>query len=101
MSPLRRPPNPLSRKALPSWRSAGRPERLALLGVAVLAVLQALRADQWLANHPDAAPAQRKAIKQAVRDAFYQDADDWKAMLHTQSLARAHEALDGLVASRA
>ena len=66
----------------------------------VLAVMQALRADQWLANHPEAAPAQRSAIKQAVRDAFYQDADDWKAMLHTQSLARANEALDGLVASR-
>jgi len=66
----------------------------------VLAVLQALRADQWLANHPDAPPAQRVAIKQAVRDAFYQDADDWKAMLHQQSLARANEALAGLVASR-
>ncbi len=66
----------------------------------VLTVLQALRADQWLANHPDTAPAQRTAIKQAVRDAFYQDADDWKAMLHAQSLARAHEALAGLVASR-
>ena len=34
------------------------------------------------------------------RDAFYQDADDWKAMLHAQSLARANEALAGLVASR-
>lgn len=66
----------------------------------VLAVLQALRADQWLANHPGAAPAQRTAIKQAVRDAFYQDADDWKAMLHEQSLARANEALAGLAASR-
>ncbi|MFO1414347.1 MAG: M14 family metallopeptidase [Burkholderiales bacterium] len=67
----------------------------------VLAVLQALRADQWLANHPDAPAEQRAAIKRAVRDAFYQDADDWKAMLHAQSLARAREALAGLVAGRA
>ena len=47
----------------------------------MLAVLQALRADQWLSNHPDAPADTRAAIKRAVRDAFYQDADDWKAQL--------------------
>ena len=66
----------------------------------MLAVLQALRADQWLANHPDAPEAARAAIKRAVRDAFYQDADDWKSALHAQSIARADEAIVALVASR-
>ncbi len=34
-------------------------------------VLGALRADQWLDNHPDAPATQRAAIKRAMRDAFY------------------------------
>jgi hypothetical protein len=62
----------------------------------VLAVMQTLRADQWLANHPDAAAGERAAIKRALRDAFYQDADDWKMAVHAQAVARAHEALAGL-----
>lgn len=66
----------------------------------VLAVMQALRADQWLENHPDAPAATRAAIKRTVRDAFYQDADDWKAMVHAQALARAREAVAGLAADR-
>ena len=48
-------------------------------------VLQALRADQWLANHPDASAEQRTAIKRQARDAFYCDADDWKAMVYAQA----------------
>ncbi len=41
-------------------------------------VLHALRADHWLANHPEAPPAQVKQIKQQLLDAFYIHADDWK-----------------------
>lgn len=41
-------------------------------------VLDALRARQWLANHPDATPARAEAIRGRVRDAFYVDADGWK-----------------------
>jgi hypothetical protein len=67
----------------------------------MLAVMQALRADQWLANHPDASAEQRAAIKRTIRDAFYQDADDWKVAVHAQAVARAQEAVAGLVASRA
>ena len=68
--------------------------------VSFAAVLQALRADQWLANHPDAPAAVAAPIKQAIRDAFYQDADDWKATVYAQALAQAQNALTGLAASR-
>ena len=66
-----------------------------------LAVLQGLRGDQWLANHPDAPAAVAAPIKRAIRDAFYQDADDWKAMLLPTAVALAHtrSALSGLAAS--
>ena len=50
-------------------------------------MLQALRADQWLSNHPDAQAALRSAIKQQVRDAFYCDADDWKTTVFAQARA--------------
>jgi len=59
-------------------------------------VLGALRADQWLANHPDAPPAQRRAIKRAIRDAFYQDADDWKAAVYAQARDAVRAGLAGL-----
>ena len=64
------------------------------------AVLQALRADQWLANHPDASAAIAAPIKRAIRDAFYQDADDWKAMIYAQAITHAESALTGLIESR-
>jgi Protein of unknown function (DUF2817) len=63
-------------------------------------VLQALRGDQWLANHPDAPAAVAAPIKRAIRDAFYQDADDWKATVYAQALAHTRSALAGLAASR-
>jgi len=47
--------------------------------------LQALRAEHWLHNHPDAPAEQRDAIKRAMRDTFYVDADDWKAMVYEQA----------------
>lgn len=59
-------------------------------------VLAALRADQWLANHPDAPAAQRSAIKRALRDAFYQDADDWKDAVYTQARTAVRAALAGM-----
>ena len=59
-------------------------------------VLGALRADQWLANHPDAGAPVRAGVKRAIRDAFYQDADDWKASVYAQARAAAHAALAGL-----
>jgi hypothetical protein len=41
-------------------------------------VMQALRADQWLENHPEIGAAQSEAIKRATRDAFYVDSEEWK-----------------------
>jgi hypothetical protein len=63
-------------------------------------VLGALRADQWLENHPDAPATRRTAIKRALRDAFYVDADDWKAAVYAQALTAAQAAFAGLSAAR-
>jgi hypothetical protein len=62
----------------------------------MLAVMQALRGDQWLENHPDAPAEVRRAIKRGVRDAFYQDADDWKRTVYEQALAHTRRAIDML-----
>lgn len=59
-------------------------------------VIDALRADQWLENHPEAAEGQRRAIKQHVRDAFYTDTDAWKQRIVEQGLESAHQGLAGL-----
>jgi len=47
--------------------------------------LQTLRAEHWLRNHPEAPHKQREEIKRALRDTFYVDADDWKAMVYEQA----------------
>ncbi|MEO8507947.1 MAG: M14 family metallopeptidase [Betaproteobacteria bacterium] len=59
-------------------------------------VLKGLRGDQWLANHDDAPAAVRASIKRAIREAFYQDADDWKLAVHAQALREVCSALAGL-----
>jgi len=59
-------------------------------------MIGALRADQWLDNHPEAEPAQAVKIKQAVRDAFYIDSDEWKQRVLEQAFDAAHAALRGL-----
>ena len=61
-------------------------------------VMNALRADQWLENHPEAGDAQRRAIKQQIRDAFYVDTDEWKERIVEQGLDAARGALRGLSA---
>ena len=59
----------------------------------------ALRADQWLENHPEADEATRRAIKQQVRDAFYIDTDAWKEQIVAQGLDAAYGAVRGLSAT--
>ena len=49
--------------------------------------LQALRAEAWLYNHPDALAGERDAIKRGLRDTFYVDADDWKTTVFEQAKA--------------
>ncbi len=59
-------------------------------------VTQALRAEQWMENHPEAPAAGRAAVKQAFRDAFYTDTPEWKAQVVAQGLQAAHQAVAGL-----
>jgi hypothetical protein len=61
-------------------------------------VMLALRADQWLENHPGADDATRRAIKQQLRDAFYTDTDAWKEKIVAQGCDAAQGALRGLSA---
>lgn len=55
--------------------------------------LDALRADQWLYNHPEASEEQRASIKRELRDAFYGDDDQWKTAIFTQGREAAMEYL--------
>ncbi|HNU09914.1 MAG TPA: M14 family metallopeptidase [Rubrivivax sp.] len=61
-------------------------------------VMMALRADQWLENHPEAPAAQRKEIKRATRDAFYTDTPTWKHQVVEQALEATLQAIRGLSA---
>ena len=64
-------------------------------------VLRALRAEHWLANHPDAPREQRESIKREFRDAFYIDENDWKETVYTQALAACLHAVEHLTGARA
>jgi hypothetical protein len=60
------------------------------------AVLEALRADHWLANHPGASAEQRASIRQRMREAFFDDSPQWQAMVCGQSRVAALQAIQGL-----
>ena len=60
------------------------------------AVFQALRADQWLANHPGAGEPMRQAIKRELRAAFDDERDVWKGMVYGQARVAVLQALRGL-----
>ncbi len=62
-------------------------------------VMTALRADQWLENHPDAGAPQRSEIKRQVRDAFYTDTAEWKQRIVEQGVDAAWGAVRGLAPS--
>ena len=64
--------------------------------VPVMEVLQALRAEHWLTNHPNAPAAQTAQIKQQLLDAFYVDTDDWKGQIVSQGRQAMFQAIDGL-----
>jgi hypothetical protein len=66
----------------------------------VIEVTDALRADQWLENHPEAGAEQRQAIKRLVRDAFYTDTDEWKQAIVEQAHDAALQGLAGLAQPR-
>jgi Protein of unknown function (DUF2817) len=64
----------------------------------IMDMIGALRADQWLENHPDAPAEVRARIKQQTRDAFYTDTDVWKEQIIEQAIDAAHGAARGLAA---
>jgi hypothetical protein len=62
----------------------------------IMDMIGALRADQWVENHPDAPEALQRQIKQQTRDAFYVDTDVWKQQVIEQAFDAAHAAVRGL-----
>lgn len=61
-------------------------------------MIDALRADQWLENHPETDAAIRDALKRRFRDAFYVDRDDWKQRIVEQGLEAVRQGVAGLSA---
>ena len=59
-------------------------------------VMLALRAEQWLDNHPEASVEQQRQIKQQFRDAFYTDTPAWKQQVVAQGLHAATQAVVAL-----
>ena len=62
----------------------------------IMDMMNALRADQWAENHPDAPAEQLAQIKRATRDAFYTDTDAWKARIAEQAIDAAMGGVKGL-----
>ncbi|MBK0391913.1 M14 family metallopeptidase [Ramlibacter algicola] len=62
----------------------------------LLQVLQALRAEHWLHQHPDAPADVAKQIKQQMRDAFYTDTPEWRARIWQQAREAMLQAVDSL-----
>jgi hypothetical protein len=61
-----------------------------------LAVLQAMRGDQWNQLHPQAPAALREANSQAMFKAFFTDTDEWKSAVVAQGTQAVQQAIEGL-----
>jgi hypothetical protein len=59
-------------------------------------VFQALRAAQWLANHPVEGEAMRPPIERQMRAAFHDESDAWKGMVYGQARVAVLQALHAL-----
>jgi hypothetical protein len=62
----------------------------------IMGMIGALRADQWLENHPETPAARREEIKRQTRDAFYVDTDEWKLQIVEQAIDAAYGGARGL-----
>ena len=62
----------------------------------LIEVMNALRADHWLAGHAAAPPELAHAIRQQMRDAFYTDTDAWKGQIISQARQSMFQAAHGL-----
>ena len=79
------------------------PETVALTAIALEygtipspEVRLALRADNWLHVHGTPDSAKGRAIKAQIREAFYQDQNDWKEMVWERAVETQRKALKGL-----
>jgi predicted deacylase len=63
--------------------------------------LQALRAEQWLAIHPEAGAPLRGMIKRQMRDAFYDGGAAWQGSVYGQARVAVLQALQALGADPA
>ena len=61
-------------------------------------IMQALRGEHWLNNHPEAPAALAKQIKQQMMDAFYTNTDAWKKQIINQAREALLQAAAGLSA---
>ncbi len=59
-------------------------------------MILALRAEQWLQNHPAAPVDQAAAIKRQILEAFYVDTDAWKGQIVSQARQAMFQAVEGL-----
>jgi len=59
-------------------------------------MILAMRADHWLALHPEAPPAQQAAIRTGMREAFNPPSPDWQQQVWRQGLQAAQQAVRGL-----
>ncbi|MEJ8813118.1 M14 family metallopeptidase [Variovorax ureilyticus] len=59
-------------------------------------VMPALRAEHWMHRHGADDGMQALHIKQALKDAFYPDAEDWKLAIWHQGRQACLQAIDGL-----
>jgi len=64
--------------------------------VPVLDVVQALRAEHWLNNHPGAPLELAQHIKAQMMTAFYTDTDLWRSQIISQARQAMFQAVDGL-----
>lgn len=62
----------------------------------LIEVMNALRADHWLAGQAAAPPELAHAIHQQMRDAFYIDTDAWKGQIISQARQSMFQAAHGL-----
>lgn len=66
--------------------------------VPITEVINALRGDHWLHQHPEAPAGLRAAIQARMLAAFYTDTDAWKAQIVVQARQALFQAVDGLTA---
>lgn len=62
----------------------------------LLQVLQAVRAEHWLAQHPEAPPALAASIKRQMLEAFYTDTPEWQQRIWEQAREAMGQAVEGL-----